>query len=89
MYERREDRTRRIAAETELLVYEERMKVENALRDPRYEEHHTVERVREETRGFAAHESNAYGIAAKQNHDLFSSFNGANTKNAELEHILQ
>lgn len=41
--------------------------------------------MREETRSL----SNAFGMATKQNHDLLGRLNDANSKNEELEHLLQ
>lgn len=59
------------------------------MRESRHEEHQSVERMCEEARSFVSNESNAYGIAARHNHDLFGSVNDANAKNAELDHELQ
>lgn len=85
MYELQEERIRRTAAEADTLLFEDRVRVENTLRDSRHEEHQTMERMRQEARSFVVHESNAFGVATTQNHDLFSSLNDANTRNAELE----
>lgn len=68
---------------------EERTRVDHALRESHLEEHQAFERMREEARSSVSHESNAYGIAARQSHDLLASLNDANAKNAQLEHTLQ
>lgn len=67
----------------------QRAKVERALHDFRNEEQQAVERMREEARNFVAHESNASGLAARQQNDLLGSANGANARNARPEQKLQ
>lgn len=72
-----------------MLLAEERMSVENTLRESRHEEHQAVERMREEARSFVSHESSGCGMAARQNHPFLGSLDDANTKKTALEQILQ
>lgn len=60
MYEFQEDRIRRTAVEAEMLFSEGKARVERVLNDSRNQEQQEVERMREETRSFVAHKSNAY-----------------------------
>lgn len=93
MYEIQEDRIRRTAAETTARLAEERSRVEESIRASQREEHQVAACSREETRGFAAHESSSYQdhteLATKQNNDLLKRLNAANTKNMELDQQLQ
>lgn len=80
-----EDRIWRNAAEAAMMQSQERVRVENALRNFRHEGQQGVERMREEAWNLVAHESIADGSASTQNHDLLSSRNDASANNAELE----
>lgn len=81
MFELQNNRITRAASDAETLLAEERARVREANHVSKREEHQALARLREQTRGFAAHDSSAYrdqvGMAARENNDLLDKFNAA------------